>query len=82
MNNSNNFLPFEKSYIENILRLNKGKKVTINLQDNKEASGIIEQIGKDNIILSDPKNGKWYLLPTMYINYITFDETINLDKNF
>lgn len=76
---NDNFIPFEKSYIINILKLNKGKKVTINLQDNKEFNGIIEQVGKDNIILSDPKNGKWYLLPNMYIDFITFDETINLN---
>ena len=48
----------------------------------KEFNGIIEWSGKNNIILSDPKTGKWHLLPSANINFITFDEIINLGKNF
>lgn len=84
--NGTNFTSFntqEQSYIENILNKNKGKKATFYISipnskeiDNKPFTGIIEQIGKDHIIISNP-NGKWYLLPLMYLTYITFDETIN-----
>ena len=56
---------FEQSYIENILRLNRGKKVEIyaSYPDSNEwrdrvFKGIVEQSGRDHIILSDPKTGK------------------------
>lgn len=81
--NYNNIL-FEQSSFENILKINKGKKATINMtfqvseqSQNNEFKGIIEHSGKDHIILSEPSTGKWFLLPIKYINYITFDEVIN-----
>lgn len=72
----------EQSYIENILRLNKGKTATIymNFENSQWGSkifkGVIEAAGKDHIILSD-SSGIRYLLLTIYLNYITFDEEIN-----
>lgn len=82
-------LPMEQSYIENILRLNKGKKVTIHMTfpdseqfKDREFTGIIEQSGRDHIILSDPNTGKWFLLLMLYVDFITFDEQINYIKNF
>ena len=76
-------LPNEQSYIENILRMNKGKEATVymtfeNAQwGSKIFKGIIEAAGKDHIILSDPKTGMRYLLLSIYLNYITFNEEIN-----
>lgn len=77
-------LTFEQSYIENILRMNKGKKVTIHMTfpdseqfKDREFKGIIEQSGRDHIILSDPETGKWFLLLMIYVDFITFDEKIN-----
>ena len=85
----NSYIPNEQSYIENILRLNKGKKVTVyqSFCDSNEwrdstFTGIIEQSGKDHIILSDPNTGKWYLLLMIYVNYIKFDEEINVTEKF
>lgn len=83
------YIPNENSYIENILRLNKGKKVSIyqSFFDNNEVkekifTGIIEQCGKDHIILSDPTSGNWYLLLMSYVNYIKCDEEINTSMQF
>lgn len=77
-------LPIEKSYIENILRLNKGKEVIVYMtfpnSNQKEFKGIIETNGSDHIIVSDPSTGKWHLLPIMYVDFITFDEKINYSK--
>ena len=59
-------LPMEQSYIENILRLNKGKKVKAyftypdaNEWRDKVYEGIIEEAGRDHLIMSDPKNGDY-----------------------
>ncbi len=86
---TNNDLPLEQSYIENILRLNKGKQVTIHMTfpdsnefRDREFIGIIEQSGRDHIILSDPTTGKWFLLLMIYVDFITFDEKINYSKEF
>lgn len=77
-------LSMEQSYIENILRLNKGKKATVYLSfsdsinwRDKIFTGIIEQAGRDHLILSDPNTGKWYMLLMIYLDYVEFDERIN-----
>ena len=82
-------LPAEQSYIENILRLNKGKNVRVHMTfpdsnefRDREFSGIIEQSGKDHIILRDPKSGTWELLLMIYVDFITFDEKINYSESF
>lgn len=87
--NNQEYIPDEQSYVENILRVNRGKKVTIyqSFADavewrDRKFSGIIEQSGRDHIILSDPSTGKWYLLLMIYVNYVEFDEQINTVKQF
>ncbi|WP_456273003.1 spore coat protein GerQ [Bacillus sp. AK031] len=79
-------LPLEESYIENILRLNKGKVATVYMtfENNREWNakvfkGIIEAAGRDHIVLSDPQTGMRYLLPMIYLDYITFDEEIEYE---
>lgn len=78
-----NELPMEQSFIENILRLNKGKKATVYVSfsdslewRDKKFTGIIEQSGRDHLILSDPNTGKWYLILMIYLDYVEFDEKI------
>jgi spore germination protein Q len=82
-------LPIEESYIENILRLNKGKLVTVyatfenNTQWNaKIFKGIIEAAGRDHLILSDPQTGQRVLMPMLYLDYATFDEEIEYEYPF
>lgn len=82
-------LPMEQSYIENILRLNKGKQVRIHMTfpdsnefRDREFTGIIEQSGRDHIIISEPSTGKWQLLLMIYVDFISFDEPINYDPQF
>lgn len=76
-------LPIEQSYIENILRLNKGKLVHVfatfegnNQWNAKEFTGIIEAAGRDHVIISDPQAGTRYLIPMVAVDYITFAEEI------
>ncbi|WP_234396962.1 spore coat protein GerQ [Bacillus massiliglaciei] len=79
-------LPVQESYIENILRLNKGKLATVyaTFENNTEWNaqifkGLIEAAGRDHLILSDPQSGKRYLIPMVYLDYITFDEEIEYE---
>ena len=88
-NTANPDFNFEQSYIENILRLNRGKQVQIyasypdsNEWRDKVFSGIVEQSGRDHVILSDPQTGDWYLILMIYVNYIKFDERINYSPEF
>ena len=74
----------EQSYIENILRLNKGKKVKAyvsfpdsNTWRDRIFEGIIEQAGRDHLIISNPQTGEWYLIQMIYLNYVEFAERIN-----
>lgn len=83
-NTQSPILDEEQSYIENILRLNKGKlaKLYFSYPDSTEwrdkvFSGIIEEAGRDHIIVSDPNSGMWYLLLIIYLNYVEFQEKIN-----
>ena len=82
-------LPIEQSYIENILRLNKGKLATVyatfenNTQWNaKVFEGIIEAAGRDHLVLSDPQTGQRILLPMVYLDYVTFNEEIEYEYPF
>ena len=79
----------EQSYIENILRLNKGKlgKFYCSFPDSNEwrdtvFTGIVEQAGRDHLIISNPSTGKWYLILMIYLNYAEFDEKINYLNSF
>lgn len=74
----------EESYIENILRKNKGKKAKVfaSFPDSREYTdrifdGIIEQAGRDHLIMSAPSLGDYYLIPMIYINWVEFEEPIN-----
>ena len=82
-------LPIEQSLIENILRLNKGKKVKVyasypdsNEWRDKIYFGIIEESGRDHLILSDPNTGNWWLIRMLYVNYVEFDEKINYNVDY
>jgi len=74
----------EQSYIENILRLNKGRKVNayVSFPDstewkNKVFNGTIEEAGKDHLIIKDVSTGNWYLIRILYLDYVEFMEPIN-----
>ncbi|PEB96482.1 MULTISPECIES: spore coat protein GerQ [Bacillus] len=80
---SQGMLPLEQSYIENILRLNKGKQATVVMTYERGSSlgtqsytGIIEAAGRDHIIISEPESGKRYLLLMIYLDYVEFPERI------
>ena len=77
-------LPMEQSYVENILRMNKGKVASFYMTfpdagewKDRIFTGVIEQAARDHFVISDPKTGKWYLLLAIYLDYIVFDEEIN-----
>ena len=77
---------FEESYIENILRLNRGKTGTFyytysdSLENrDKVYQGVIEAAGRDHIIISDLRDGKRYILLTVYLNWVEFNEEINYE---
>ena len=89
INFSSTSIPMEQSYIENILRLNKGKKVKVyysypdsNEWKDKIYDGVIEEAGRDHLIISEPKTGNWYLLRMIYLNYVTFEERINYSHDY
>lgn len=76
-------IPMEQSYIENILRANKGKmvKAYVSFPDasdwkNKIFEGRIEQAGRDHLIISNPNTGEWDLILMIYLDFVTFDEPI------
>ena len=74
----------EESFIENILRFNHGKIGTFyfTYQGNNKWNamvyhGRVETAGRDHIIISDPDNGKRYLLLMANLDWVEFDEKIN-----
>lgn len=82
-----NPLTYEQSYIENILRLNKGRMCTLyvsfpdsELWKDREFHGIIEQAGKDHVIIKDPESDTWYMILMIYLDYVKFPNKINYSK--
>lgn len=73
----------EESYVENILRLNRGKMATVYMtfENNSEWNakvfrGTIEAAGRDHLVIRDPETGERYLLLMVNLDYITFDGPI------
>jgi spore germination protein Q len=74
----------EESFIENILRFNKGKigKFYFTYQGNSKWNamvyhGRVETAGRDHLIISDPSTGKRFLLMMANLDWVEFDEQIN-----
>lgn len=77
-------LPMNNLMLRIILRLNKGKVASFymtfpdaNEWRDRIFTGVVEQAARDHVVISDPKTGKWYLLLTIYLDFIVFDEEIN-----
>jgi len=74
----------QQTYLENILRLNIGKLGTFyftytgsNDWRDRAYKGVIEQVGRDHFVVSDPKNQKHYIFQFVYFNWAEFDEPLN-----
>ena len=85
--NNNYKLVAEQSYIENILRNNIGKKVRVHcsFSDSVEwrdrvFTGIIEHAGRDNLVINDIDNNKYYLILMIYLDFVEFNEEITYAK--
>lgn len=81
--------PFmETSFIENIIRLNRGKTAMVYMSfegsqwGSKIFKGEILGAGKDHILLRDNQTNITYLLLTIYLSYVTFDEEVNYEYPF
>ena len=77
----------DEAYNENILRANIGKIATFYMTytdsvewRDKVFTGVIEEAGRDHVIISDPKTGKWHLLVLLYLDYIEFNEPITYPR--
>lgn len=75
---------FSDNYIFNLLKKNIGKLGTFyftfpssNEYRDKSFKGILEDVGKDYILMSDSTNGKWYMFVLFYLDYVAFEEEIN-----
>jgi spore germination protein Q len=72
----------EQSYVENILRHNRGKIATVYMtftgNQQQVFVGYVVGAGRDHIVLRDVNSTKTYVLLTIYLDYITFDEEIAL----
>ena len=71
-------------YGENLIRKNIGKKATFyaSFSDSIQwrdsiFEGIIEDAGKDYVLLYNRDNNKRFLLWNVYLDYIVFDEPLN-----
>ena len=76
-------LDIEQSYIENVLRQNKGKNVKVYASFADSTSwrdrvfeGKIEEASRDHLIVS-LLDGRWILIPSIYMDYVEFEDKIN-----
>lgn len=83
----NQNMSMEQSYIENILRNNRGKKVRVHASFSDSIEwrdrvfvGIIEHAGRDNLVIYDIDNNKNYLILMIYVDFVEFDDKITYAK--
>jgi len=67
------------------LKLNTSKKVKVYATfpnggewQNRCFSGILENLNDEDLIISDPSNGNWYMIPIKFVDYFEFEEKMNL----
>ena len=75
-------LDIEQSYIENVLRQNKGKKVKVYASFADSTSwrdrmfeGYIEEASRDHLIVR-LLDDRWILIPSIYMDYVEFEDQI------
>ena len=85
MNSYNIIEEKENIFAEDVLAKNRGKymKVYMSFTDSKEwcdriFEGYLEAWGRDFILLYDKINNKRYMVWNLYIDFIEFDEPINI----
>lgn len=76
----------QESYVENILRMNRGKVATVYTTNEnnpqwaaKVFKGRVENAARDHVVLSDPETGMRYIVLMVNIDYITFDEPLRYE---
>lgn len=76
----------EESYIENILRLNRGKPGTFHFsfenaiepgKNIKVVRGVVEAAGRDHVILRELKSNHRFLFPMIYFDFAEYDEEMS-----
>lgn len=76
----------EQSYIENILRLNRGKPGNFHFSfehavapqgNTLNIRGVVEAAGRDHVILRELQTNHRFLMPMIYFDYAEFDEQMN-----
>ncbi len=79
-------MQYEDTTLESLLKMNRGKVLTAyaTYTNSKEFNdkifkGVIESVGKDHFIISDPKSGKRFILRYPSVNWIEFDDEIKYD---
>ncbi len=78
--------PSNKIYAESLLVKNVGRLATFYMSyadsiqwKDKIFTGVIEDAGRDFVVLSDPNTGKWTILWILYLDYVEFDAPIKLN---
>lgn len=75
----------EESYIENILRLNRGKPGVFHFsfehaveagKNTISVRGRVEAAGRDHVIISEIGTDHRFLFPMIYFDYAEFDEEL------
>lgn len=75
----------EESYIENILRLNRGQPGIFHFSfenairsgvNTIAVTGVVEAAGRDHVILSETATGRRYLFPMIYFDFAEFEEEV------
>ena len=76
----------EETYVENILRMNRGKVATVYTtnENNPEWAarvfrGRVENAARDHVVLSDPETGVRSVILMVNIDFITFDEPLRYE---
>jgi len=77
----------EESYIENILRLNRGKEAVFSFTipsavgtsesgNTVLVRGVVVEAGRDHAIIRENETDHFYLFPMVYFDYARFEEPI------
>ena len=71
------------NYLDIIMSKNRGKRARLFVSfpgssewQDKLFEGIIENVSRDSIVISNSSNGEWIIIPIIYLDYITMEGPI------
>lgn len=78
-NNYSQQIPYIENILESAIKIKAKIYATFPGSEawrDRVFDGVIEGAGRDHVVISDPVTGEFHLIPSIYVDYVSFEENI------